>query len=263
MNLKSFLLLFALLSIAIACNNSAETSASDEAETEETTISLAPFTDVFEFSDAKLNGYTYKDGKFTFDYDDSGSYQLGVQTPDAEQKLCANSAKGQHIHLIFNKDPYIAKYTNEFEHTVDDGEHHILAFLSRSYHESIKNETAYLAQKITVADGEITATADIETPTLFYSRPKGTYVGDDTKKVMLDFYLLNTTLAADGNKVKVSINGEEVMTLDTWQPYYIEGMPMGEHTIKLELIDAEGNTIENPLNPVERTITLQEAPPTE
>ena len=46
--------------------------------------------------------------------------------------------------------------------------------------------------------------------------------------------------------------------IEEWVPYYIEGMPMGENTIKLELIDAEGNLIEGPFNVVERTITLSE-----
>ncbi|MDE0471265.1 MAG: phosphopeptide-binding protein, partial [Ekhidna sp.] len=59
------------------------------------------------------------------------------------------------------------------------------------------------------------------------------------------------------NKVKATINGNEFM-IEEWVPYYIEGMPMGENTIKLELIDAEGNLIEGPFNVVERTITLSE-----
>ena len=99
--------------------------------------------------------------------------------------------------------------------------------------------------------------ADLTVPHLFYSRPKGTYKGADTEKVMLDFYLMNTTLSPDGNKVKATINGNEFM-IEEWAPHYIEGMPMGENTIKLELIDAEGNPIEGPFNSVERTVTLSE-----
>ena len=99
--------------------------------------------------------------------------------------------------------------------------------------------------------------ADLTAPHLFYSRPKGTYKGADTQKVMLDFYLLNTSISADGNKVRATINGTEFM-IDEWAPHYIEGLPMGEATIKLELLDAEGNPIPGPFNSVERTVTLSE-----
>ena len=59
--------------------------------------------------------------------------------------------------------------------------------------------------------------------------------------------------------VKATINGEDHM-IDTWQPYYVEGLPMGENTITLTLVDAEGNTVDTPLNPVTRTFTLQADP---
>jgi hypothetical protein len=91
---------------------------------------------------------------------------------------------------------------------------------------------------------------------MFYSRPKGTYTGEDAKKVLLDFYLLNTELSEEGNKVRATINGEEFM-LDKWQPYFIEGHEMGEMTIKLEMLDAKGELIPSPFNPVERTVTLK------
>jgi hypothetical protein len=91
---------------------------------------------------------------------------------------------------------------------------------------------------------------------MFYSRPKGTYTGEDAKKVLLDFYLLNTELSEEGNKVRATINGEEFM-IDKWQPFFIEGQEMGEMTIKLELLDAKGELIPSPFNPVERTVTLK------
>ena len=116
-----------------------------------------------------------------------------------------------------------------------------------------EEELGYMIVGIVEAEG-----ADLEAPHLFYSRPKGTYKGADTEKVMLDFYLLNTTLSAEGNKVKATINGQE-FTIDTWQPHFVEGLPMGENSFKLELVDKDGNYIEGPFNRVERTVTLSEA----
>ena len=90
----------------------------------------------------------------------------------------------------------------------------------------------------------------------FYSRPKGTYQGDDTKKVLLDFYLINTEISPDGNKVRATINGKEFL-IDEWVPHYIEGLPIGEVIIKLELLDNAGNLIKAPFNPVERKVILK------
>ena len=45
--------------------------------------------------------------------------------------------------------------------------------------------------------------------------------------------------------------------LDKWEPYVVEGLPMGDNTFKLELLDKDGNLVDNRFNPVERTITLK------
>jgi len=58
-------------------------------------------------------------------------YKLGEQTPEAQKLMCANSDQGQHIHLIIDNQPYLAAYATDFEVDVPDGEHIILAFLSR------------------------------------------------------------------------------------------------------------------------------------
>ncbi len=258
----SLLFLFALWLSACDNTGSTETDAATEEETEMEAsaekYTLTPFTESAQFPDAAIESMDYKDGTFTFGIG-GDTYELGIQTPDADQKMCANSAKGQHIHLIFDRDPYLAKYEASFEQEVSNGEHYMLAFLSRSYHESIKTAPAHVAKKVTIEDGNIKASEDITEPVMFYSRPKGTYVGKaNTEKVMLDFYLVNLTLG-DDYMVKAEINGEEHM-IDTWQPYYIEGLPMGESAIKLTLVDVDGNTVNTPLNPVERTITLQEDP---
>ncbi|MEM1327704.1 MAG: phosphopeptide-binding protein [Bacteroidota bacterium] len=220
-------------------------------------FTITPFPNSTEYPDAKLEGMNYNNGTFEFPIS-ATDYELGAQTPDADSKMCANSAKGQHIHLIIDNEPYIAKYENTFDQEVADGEHHVLAFLSRSYHESLKHDGASIAQKVNIENGSVTSAVNIEEPMLFYSRPKGTYVGaKETEKVMLDFYPVNVELGAD-YKVKLEINGEEQEMIDAWQPYFIEGLPMGDNRIKLTLVDGEGNSIDTPLNPVERVFTLKE-----
>jgi hypothetical protein len=226
-------------------------------ETSANKYSLTAFDPSASFPEAKINQYNYENGVFSYEVE---NYTLGEQTSDAELKMCANSGSGQHIHLIIDTLPYIAKYEPEFEQKIEPGEHFILSFLSRSYHESIKTPHAFKAEKVTVSEnGTFEARTNVSEPVLFYSRPKGTYVGiKETNKVMLDFYLLNSDLGED-LKVEASINGE-LHLIDTWQPYYIEGLPMGENTITLTLVDGKGNMVAAPLNPVTRTFTLKEDP---
>jgi hypothetical protein len=217
---------------------------------------LTPFTPSAAYPDAKLTNMKYKGGKFKFAVE-SETYTLGTQTPDAGAKMCANSGKGQHIHLIVDNSPYAAKYTDTFDHDVTDGDHTIMAFLSRSYHESIKTSAAHILKNVTVKDKAIVSSSDVTVPMVTYSRPKGTYVGEDAKKVMLDFYLSNLDMK-DGYSVTANINGEN-HNIVKWQPYYIEGLPMGKNKITLTLMK-EGQAVDTPLNPVTREFELLSDP---
>jgi hypothetical protein len=217
-------------------------------------ITVREQTESYEFKDASIEllspqpDQLVTTGHVNFSFK-ANNYTLGNQTPDADSKLCANSAKGQHIHFILDNEPYKAYYVSEFAENIFTGKHTILAFLSRSYHESIKSAAAYALFNITalgkyLPEDKVT---DLKAPHLFYSRPKGEYIGKDTKKILLDFYIVNTTLSENGNKVKASINGTEFL-LPAWKAYVIEGLPMGENTLQLELIDNNGKFIPGPYN---------------
>tara|TARA_Y200000002_G_scaffold32507_1_gene23960 strand:+ start:1016 stop:1723 length:708 start_codon:yes stop_codon:yes gene_type:complete len=187
------------------------------------------------------------DYEFIFNVSD---YELGIQTLTDFDYNLANSGKGQHIHFIVNNGPYSAHYENIFSKKLKDSSNVILAFLSRSYHESVKNKNAFVLTQV----GE--KNIDLNNEFLFYSRPKGTYKGVDTEKLLLDFYLVNTEISANGNKVRATIQDKEFI-IEEWAPYYIEGLPKGEIKIKLELIDASGNLIDSPFNPSNRTVILE------
>ena len=217
----------------------------------ETEITITKVSGSPEYANAKLSledPIISEDGyEFKFNVE---QYQLGLQTLKDFEYTLANSAKGQHIHFIVNNDPYSAHYNEKFSKKLEGNSNIILAFLSRSYHESVKNTNAFVL--IQVGEQKI----DLNNEFLFYSRPKGTYKGSDTEKLLLDFYLVNTEISANGNKVRATIQDKEFI-IDEWSPYYIEGLSKGEVNIKLELIDASGNLIETPFNPSERTVTLE------
>jgi len=188
-----------------------------------------------------------RESKFSFNIE---NYDLGIQTSKNFDYQLANSAKGQHIHFIVNNGPYSAHYTDSFSKGFEKESNVILAFLSRSYHESVKNKDAYILTQVGESD------IDLENEFLFYSRPKGTYKGTDTEKLLLDFYLVNTEISSNGNKVRATIQDTEFI-IDEWTPYYIKGLPKGKINIKLELIDSSGNLIKTPFNPSIRNVILE------
>ena len=200
-------------------------------------------------SSLSLEDIKIDENDYTFSFDVS-DYTLGIQSIKDFNYTLANSKKGQHIHFIVNNGPYSAHYSESFTKKLDEKNNIILAFLSRSYHESVKNSNAYV---LTQTGNE---KIDLTDEFLFYSRPKGTYKGIDTEKLLLDFYLINTNLSSTGNKVKATIQDTEFI-IEEWAPYYIEGLPKGEIKIKLELIDASGNLIDSPFNPSNRTVILE------
>lgn len=175
-------------------------------------------------------------------------YELGVPTSTQRASVLANSAKGQHIHHILDNQPYMARYHDAFNLKLDTGNHVLLSFLSRSYHESIKSSNAFVVSQFQVGS-EVEQEYNLSTGKhLFYSRPKGNYTIKDhlSGSILLDFYLLNTELE-DGSYVKALLDGKSFL-LKEWKPYYINGLGVGEHTLSLQLMDPTGKPIEGPFN---------------
>ena len=237
--MKKILVLILFVIISISCDNSKK-------------ITLSKLEGSPPYLNAKISTASItlvNDNEYDFSFDIS-DYELGAQTINTLENQLANSGKGQHIHFIVNNGPYYAHYTNNFKKKLNDDNNVILAFLSRSYHESVKNPNAFVLTQI--SESKI----DLNNEFLFYSRPKGTYKGKDTEKLLLDFYLINTAISPNGNKVKATINDTEFVITE-WAPYYIQGLPKGEIKIKLELINSEGKLIDSPFNPSIRTVNLE------
>lgn len=96
-------------------------------------------------------------------------------------------------------------------------------------------------------------------PLLTYSRPKGEYKGADADSIMIDFWLSNAKLKGDGGdyRVRYSVDGGEAKYIDKWEPIWLSGWTSGKHTVKLELLDASGNPVDNGgYNTTSRDITV-------
>ncbi len=100
---------------------------------------------------------------------------------------------------------------------------------------------------------------DAAKPLLTYSRPKGEYKGADAETIMIDFWLSNAKLTGDGGeyRVKYSVDGGEAKFIDKWSPIWLLGWADGKHSVKLELVDKNGNLVDNGgYNSTTREITV-------
>ncbi|HVZ42112.1 MAG TPA: hypothetical protein VHI13_22725 [Candidatus Kapabacteria bacterium] len=192
---------------------------------------------------------------------------LGTPTEGEQSKGINFSKDGQHIHVIVDDKPYMAMYkTDSFSvGKLSEGIHTLRAFPSRSWHESIKTPGAFVAESFYVKKKTGEPLLKEGAPLLTYSRPKGDYKGKDCDRILLDFYLSNAELGAGKYGVIASIDGQVKDTLREWVPYFIEGLPDGEHTVKLELIGPDGKPVPGAFNSAERKIKVarseQPAPP--
>jgi len=96
-------------------------------------------------------------------------------------------------------------------------------------------------------------------PLLTYSRPKGEYKGADAEAIMIDFWVANGKLSGDGGefRVRYSIDGGEMRFLDKWEPVWVTGLGEGKHSIKLDLVNRNGDLVDNGgYNSTTREITV-------
>jgi hypothetical protein len=182
--------------------------------------------------------------------------------------------------VILDNQPYEAYYELDqpFElRNVSGGKHTLRVFPSRPWHESYKNNGAFQIVTFTVKGGgdaskptttnkgETMASPassptparegkdmarsnageiDLTKPLLTYSRPKGEYAGADADPIMIDFWLVNARLGTD-YRVRYTVDGGAPGFIDVWDPIWLSGWISGKHSVKLELIDKNGNVVEN------------------
>jgi hypothetical protein len=107
--------------------------------------------------------------------------------------------------------------------------------------------------------GSTGGAVDKSKPLLTYSRPKGEYKGADAEAIMIDFWLSGAKLQGDGgdHRVRYSVDGGAPKFIDKWQPIWLSGWTPGKHTVRLELLDRDGNPVDNGgYNATSRDITV-------
>lgn len=186
-------------------------------------------------------------------------YELGVPTPGGDERGLARTPDGQHVHLVLNDRSYEALYDLSEPVVLEDlpaGTHVLRAFPGRDWHESVKAPGALAQLTFVVGEGEMEWGQPSEWgPSLIYSRPQASYLGADADSVMVDFVLSGVDLAPDGYRVELEL-ADRVFDMDRWIPWILTGLPAGEHTLRMTLLDPDGNEVNAPLLPVERTIEI-------
>ncbi len=173
---------------------------------------------------------------------------------------------GPHLNLILDNEPVREIYNLDEPITLESltpGTHTIRVFAARPWNESFKNEGAYAQTTFHVLTKTNSNNPDRNIPLITYSHPNGTY---SAEPIMLDFYLTNAPLhlVAQENPnddikdwhIRITVNGESFI-LDDWQPIYLQGFNKGNNWIQLELLDEDGNNLENAFNNTVRLVNYE------
>jgi hypothetical protein len=188
-----------------------------------------------------------------------------------------NVTEGKHTLRVFPSRPWHESYKDEgafqmVEFTVKGGgdaskptttkDGQTMASPTKS--PAAKSEPSVVASATPAREGKDYAPStagavDHTKPLLTYSRPKGEYKDADADPIMIDFWLSNGKLQGDGGeyRVRYSVDGGEAKFLDKWEPIWLGGWINGKHQVKLELVDKDGNPVDNGgYNSTTREITV-------
>ncbi|MBL4592241.1 MAG: hypothetical protein JKX68_00320 [Flavobacteriales bacterium] len=120
------------------------------------------------------------------------------------------------------------------------GNNVFLAFLTDKNGISIKTNKGCVLKNAVL--GGVESLFDMNQPHLFYYLPQA-----ETNEPILDFYLVNTSISESGNKVKITINETEFI-IKKWAAYKVSGLKNIKNTVRIQLIDKNGNLINGPFN---------------
>jgi len=194
----------------------------------------------------------------------STTVQVEVQVRDFPIYKDPSVGFGPHLHLFVDDQPHQAIYDADEPITLENlapGTHVLRLLAVRPWGESFKNEGAYDQVVFNVFAPSPQNNPDDSLPVLTYNQPQDGY---GTEPILLDFHLSNAPphLVAQADetitdwRIRCTVNGESFV-FDRWQPIYLQGFQPGKNWLKLELIDDNGNLIDNALNTTVRVIDYQ------
>lgn len=174
-----------------------------------------------------------------------------------------------HVHLILDNRPYKALFDLKTQVTLGElaggalaeGEHTLVMFPSRMNHESVKSKGALSTVSFFVGK-KGPSSFDAKKGSLVFSRPKGEYKGEASNHILVDFQLLNVELGANKHSVRVTVEGAAMtgvlsQTVSSFgAPLFLDSLPSGKYSIKLELLDSKGQNVPGGWNSTQREFVV-------
>jgi hypothetical protein len=202
-------------------------------------------------------------------------FPIGIDSSLMRKNEIFNSNMGQNIHLVIDDDIYIVKNSQRIDPFDDEGDyyearyqfylptlapgkHTVRTFLCRSYNESLKTQRSFDVVQFYYKNKDIIKEEiDLRKPYLTYNEPSPDHLFKENEPVLLDFYIKNCELSADGYTIMLIIDKKVVRELDKWIPYYIYGLKKGKHEVELKLIDENDKVVPGISNDIKRTIRVE------
>jgi hypothetical protein len=135
-----------------------------------------------------------------------------------------------------------------------EGLNQIVVYLERSWGESIKGSTASTSVTFFYSKKDAAIARNIG-PSILLILPRGNYKDSAAKKIMFDFLILNGS--SRKYRVYYSLAGElREVTVEN-APYYFYNLPVGSHTLKVELVDSRGKPLGTPFAATEAEFKIE------
>ena len=192
-----------------------------------------------------------------------------VSGPDVTVQFKAQNwipeKNGKHFHFILDNEPFESHFSQDpfVFRNVSAGAHVIRVFPVYPWHESVKQQNAIGIVQFYVKEKSGTVPLDPARPMLIYSTPAGIHEsnerlpGQPQPGILIDWFLRNVSMGSKaGYFVRISVDGEPLMSMKEWRPHYVQGLKPGEHRIKLELLK-NGAPVQENWSVTERTITVK------
>lgn len=208
-------------------------------------IKLTELYNIPQFSDVSVslqsNNQNLKLGENKLEFK-TELFNMGESTAAENDHGVKLNEQGQFLGVIRNNKAFSKNYGKDFTAEVENGENYFLCFLSRSYNASLKHDAASFLFKVTADTNGCYSETGLSDTAYGMIEPRGSYVGVETERLILDFYLKNIELSNNGNYAVITIDQLD-FKINKWATYIVRGLKLGDHKISIQVYNKKGEKI--------------------
>lgn len=252
---KSILVVFSV-AIFASCEVAEKTESKSTSEEAVTTDS-----DTLEQQSVIASGLTIVDYKPRKTFPEAGFEQLTPKhkafLQPGEIKFSFNTEKfpfvdGHSVRLAIENGTDKFVFDANKKITLPKGVFLCAAYLCDGRGVSLKNAHSTQLTQLNIGVDE-KKEIDLKQPMIFLNLP----IERETANILVDFMLMNIDLSKKGNKVRLSIDDQTEMYLDSWRTLEIKGLAKGKHKILVELVNDKNLLYEGVYTHDEREFEIQ------